>query len=590
MARPERIRLGDLLIQESLLSTAQLGEALVEQKKSGRKLGRICIDRQWVTEVQIAKAVARQLRAPFIDLSTRVLRPEVAALLPETQARRLRALPIEDSAVPGGPLRVAMADPTDINAYDELARLTRREIDLAVVAESQLLAALDRVYRGGDEIAGLARELTNDITSVQDEIGDLLGMGNVTTEDAPVVRLLSMMFEQALRTRASDIHIEPQERNLRIRFRIDGVLHVQTEADAKIAGAVALRLKLMSGLDISEKRLPQDGRFHVKLKTSAVDVRISTLPTQHGESVVMRLLNQSAGLLSLDHLGLPDAVAQALARTLKRPSGMVVVTGPTGSGKTTTLYAALNAINDTERKIITVEDPIEYRLPGLNQVQVMEKIDLSFARVLRAALRQDPDVILIGEMRDQTTAEIGLRAALTGHLVLSTLHTNDALSTPLRLIDMGVPRYMVALSLHLVLAQRLVRTLCGHCAEAHTPDAQEQEFLRLALDGGGFQLDRGDLGQDAAAEPAAPPARWRKPRGCSECNQTGYIGRSGVYEFIEMTQELVEAMNDNDPVRFTQAGRRQMAGQTLRRDALRLAAAGRTSIDEAMRVGSQLDE
>ena len=573
MARPERIRLGDLLIQEVLITSAQLDEALIEQKKSGRKLGRICIDRQWVTEVQIAKAVAHQLRAPFIDLASRNLRPEVTALLPETHARRLRALPIENSAGPGGPLRVAMADPTDINAYDELARLTRREIDLAVVVESQLLATFDRVYRRSDEIAGLARELTNDITSVHDEIGDLLGMGNVTTEDAPVVRLLSSMFEQALRTRASDIHIEPQERKLRIRFRIDGVLHVQTEADAKIAGAVALRLKLMSGLDISEKRLPQDGRFHVKLKTSNVDVRISTLPTQHGESVVMRLLNQSAGLLSLDKLGLPDAVAQALARTLNRPSGMVLVTGPTGSGKTTTLYAALNEINDTERKIITVEDPIEYRLPGLNQVQVMDKIDLSFARVLRATLRQDPDVILIGEMRDQTTAEIGLRAALTGHLVLSTLHTNDALSTPLRLIDMGVPRYMVALSLHLVLAQRLVRTLCSHCAEEHQPDARQHAWLRLVL------------GPDIAAVMAG--THWRRAYGCAECNQTGYKGRAGVYEFLEMTSDLVEAMNDHDPARFTRAGRRQMAGRTLRRDALRLASIGRTSLDEAMRLDTQ---
>ena len=578
MARPERIRLGDLLIQETLITAGQLDEALVEQKKSGRKLGRIFIDRQWVTEVQIAKAVARQLRAPFVDLANRNLRPEVAGLLPEMHARRLRAMPIDDTG--GSALRVAMADPTDINAYDEIARLTRREIDLVVVAESQLLAALDRVYRGGDEIAGLARELTADITTVQDEIGDLLGLGQVTTEDAPVVRLLSSMFEQALRTRASDIHIEPQERNLRIRFRIDGVLHVQTEADAKIASAVALRLKLMSGLDISEKRLPQDGRFHVKLKNSAIDVRISTLPTQHGESVVMRLLNQSAGLLSLDNLGLPEAVAAALARTLKRPNGMVVVTGPTGSGKTTTLYAALNALNDTERKIITVEDPIEYRLPGLNQVQVMEKIDLSFARVLRAALRQDPDVILIGEMRDQTTAEIGLRAALTGHLVLSTLHTNDALSTPLRLIDMGVPRYMVALSLHLVLAQRLVRTLCQHCADAQRPDVHQQTWLQATL----------------ASEPPEQArhliasTRWRGARGCSECNGTGYVGRAGVYEFIEMTQELVDAMNDDDPARFNQTGRRQMAGQTLRRDALRLAAAGRTSLDEAMRVGTQLED
>jgi MSHA biogenesis protein MshE len=574
VARPERIRLGDLLIQEALLTPAQLDEALADQKKTGRKLGRIFVDRQWVSEVQIAKAVARQLRAPFIDLTARTIRPEVAALLPETHARRLRALPIENT--PGAPLRVAMADPTDLNAYDEVARLTRREIDLAVVAESHLLAALDRVYRGSDVMAGLARELTADIASVEDEIGDLLGLSNATTEDAPVVRLLSSMFEQALRARASDIHIEPQERNLRIRFRIDGMLQVQTEADAKIAGAVALRLKLMSGLDISEKRLPQDGRFHVKLRQGSVDVRISTLPTQHGESVVMRLLNQSAGLLQLDGVGLPAEVGAAVRRCLDRPNGMFLVTGPTGSGKTTTLYAALNALNDNERKIITVEDPIEYRLPGLNQVQVLEKIDLSFARVLRAALRQDPDVILVGEMRDQTTAEIGMRAAMTGHLVLSTLHTNDALSTPLRLIDMGVPRYMVALSLHLVLAQRLVRTICPVCSTPHPPEAQHVGWVRQAL------------GAEADAVLAATP--FRRGRGCDSCNHTGYSGRTGVYEFIEMTQELVEAMNADDPVRFTQAGRRQMAGRTLRRDALRLALEGRTTLDEAVRVGTAIDE
>jgi MSHA biogenesis protein MshE len=255
---------------------------------------------------------------------------------------------------------------------------------------------------------------------------------------------------------------------------------------------------------------------------------------------------------------------------------MFVVTGPTGSGKTTTLYAALNALNDTERKIITVEDPIEYRLPGLNQVQVQDKIDLSFQRVLRSALRQDPDVILIGEMRDQITAEIGLRAALTGHLVLSTLHTNDALSTPLRLIDMGVPRYMVALSLHLVLAQRLVRTVCTSCSAPQAPDAHHHEWLRLAL------------GAECDAVLATNP--FRHGSGCEACNNTGYSGRAGVYEFIEMTQELVEAMNDGDPARFTQAGRRQMAGRTLRRDALRLALTGRTTLDEAVRVGTSSDD
>ena len=269
MARPERVRIGDLLVQEALITSVQLQEALTAQKASGRKLGRLFIDRGWVTETQIAKALARQLRAPFVDLSQRSVRPEVAKLLPEAQARRLRALPIDEGAAG---LRVAMADPSDLTAYDEVVRLVRREIEIAVVVESQLLAALDKAYRTGDEIAGLARELTTELAGVEGELGDLLGLSTATAEDAPVVRLLSSVFEEALRARASDIHIEPQERNLRIRFRVDGVLHVQTETDAKISGAVALRLKLMSGLDISEKRLPQDGRFHVKLRTGAVDV------------------------------------------------------------------------------------------------------------------------------------------------------------------------------------------------------------------------------------------------------------------------------------------------------------------------------
>jgi MSHA biogenesis protein MshE len=505
----------------------------------------------------------------YVELDPRKLKPEVAKLLPEVQARRLRALPIEQS--PQG-VRVAMADPTDLAAYDELTRLLKREIELVVTGESALLAAIDRSYHNTEEIAGLAQALTSEISSVQDEFGDLLGLSTTTAEDAPVVRLLYSVFEEALRLRASDIHIEPQEKTLRIRFRIDGVLHVQTEADPKIATAVALRLKLMSGLDISEKRLPQDGRFHVKLRNSNVDVRISTMPTQYGESVVMRLLAQSAGGLSLDYLKAPPAVDQAIRRAIARPSGMVLVTGPTGSGKTTTLYAALNSLNNTERKIITVEDPVEYRMPGLNQVQVMEKIDLTFDRVLRAALRQDPDVVLVGEMRDRVTAEIGMRAALTGHLVLSTLHTNDALSTPLRLIDMGVPRYMVALSLQLVLAQRLVRVICPHCSEPVQAEAHEREWLKLEL---------GD---------AVDGHTFRRGRGCTACNDTGYTGRTGVYEFVEMTQTLVEAMNHGDPGHFTKAARHQMAGNTLRRDAVRLVTEGRTTIDEAMRIATQLDE
>ena len=570
MPRPERVRLGDLLVQQGLITEAQLGLALIAQKQSGRKLGRMIIDNGWVDEVQIAKALAKQLRAPFVDMSKRSVRPEVARLLPETQARRLRALPLEET--PSG-VRVGMADPTDLAAYDEIARLVKREVELAVVAESQLLSAIDRSYHHTEEIAGLAKELGTELASVHEELGDLLGLNSASTEDAPVVRLLYSVFEEALRVRASDIHIEPQERSLRIRYRIDGVLHVQTEADAKIANAVALRLKLMSGLDISEKRLPQDGRFAVKLKSGGVDVRISTMPTQYGESVVMRLLNQAGGLLSVNGLNLPPRVAQALQRAIARPSGMILVTGPTGSGKTTTLYAALNALNSTDRKIITVEDPVEYRLPGLNQVQVLEKIDLSFDRVLRASLRQDPDVILVGEMRDQKTAEIGMRAALTGHLVLSTLHTNDAMSTPIRLLDMGVPRYMVALSLQLVLAQRLVRVICPHCAEPHVPEAHEHAWLT-----------------SLATPDQLASATLRRGRGCSECNQTGPIGRTGVYEFVEMTQELIDALNHGEPATFTQAARRQMGGQTLARDALRLVLEGRSTVEDAMRIGNLVEE
>ncbi len=568
MPAPQKFRLGDLLVQAGLITDAQLQEGLQEQRNSGRKLGRVLIDREWLTEAQIAKAVARQIHAPFVDLVHFPLKPELAQQLPETHARRMRAIVLDET--PAG-LMIGMADPTDIYAYDEIARLLKRNVDIAVVTESHLLTALDRAYRSTKEIEGLARELTSELAGIESDLGDLLGIDSTSNEDAPVVRLLYSVFEQALRMRASDIHIEPQEKILRIRFRIDGVLHVQTEADAKIASAVALRLKLMSGLDISEKRLPQDGRFAVRLKDGNVDVRISTLPSQHGESVVMRLLSQSTGMLDLNKLQMPAGMRNALTAAIAKPAGMILVTGPTGSGKTTTLYAALNALNSTERKIITVEDPVEYRLPGLNQVQVHDKIDMTFERILRSALRQDPDVILVGEMRDRTTAEIGMRAAMTGHLVLSTLHTNDAASTPARLIDMGVPQWMVALSLQLVIAQRLVRTICPMCATHCEPTPQELVWLQNEL---GPQVDTSGVSHGP---------------GCPECNQTGYKGRTGVYEFLQMTLPLVDAMSAQDPTAFSKAAREQMAGNTLRRDAVRLALSGRTTVAEAMGVSAQVD-
>jgi MSHA biogenesis protein MshE len=521
MARPEKIRLGDMLVQQNLVTGEQLKLALEEQKRSGRKLGRVLVESGYVTEEGISTGLARQLGADFVDLKSFKPQPELIKLLPEAQARRQRALVLTERA---GMLVVGMADPTDLTAFDELARILKREIDLAVVTESQLLAMVDRVYHRGEQITGLAKELTAELGDVPIEFGDLLGL-NPGAEDAPVVKLLQTVFEEAMRLRASDIHFEPQEKSLRIRFRIDGVLHIQTEADAKVSSAVALRLKLMSGLDISEKRLPQDGRFNIKVRGNPVDVRISTLPTQYGESVVMRLLNQNTGLLELDRIGMPERVLDRFRHALKRPSGMVLVTGPTGSGKTTTLYAALNELNSPEKKVITVEDPVEYRLGGLNQVQVHEKIDLSFSRVLRTVLRQDPDIVLIGEMRDQETAEIGMRAAMTGHLVLSTLHTNDAVSTPIRLLDMGVPRYMVALSVHMVVAQRLVRVICGNCSVS--PIRQRRMNICGCARNWATRSTATATIRVSGCSPLAPTPATR--------------GGQAVYEFLEMSDPVVEA-------------------------------------------------
>jgi MSHA biogenesis protein MshE len=429
-----------------------------------------------------------------------------------------------------------------------------------VVTESEVTHALDRVYRRTEEISGLAKELQQDLGVDFGALDAALG-----AEDAPVVKLLQSLFQDATQVGASDIHVEPQEDRLRIRFRIDGQLQAQTETDLRVAGAVALRLKLMAGLDISEKRHPQDGRFNVLVRQQPVDVRISTMPTHYGESVVMRLLSRQSGVLGLESLGMPDLILGRFREILHRVSGMVVVTGPTGSGKTTTLYAALSELNTPALKVITVEDPIEYRLAGLNQIQVNDKIDLTFATVLRSALRQDPDVMLIGEMRDTETAQIGMRAAITGHMVLSTLHVREAASAPMRLLDMGVPRYMVATALQAVIAQRLVRLICKSCGEDHSPTPQERRFVEAGWGGSG-------------------EGGYRKGKGCTHCNGSGYRGRSGVYEMLEMTPRLVEAAAKEDVGAFVRIAEEEMAGHRFVHHAAELAANGRTTLHEVMRI------
>ncbi len=567
MPRPEKIRLGEMLVNQKLISQEQLEFALAEQKRTGRKLGRVFVENAFVTEDGISEALARQLGIPFINLKHFNVTAELVRLLPETQARRFRAIILQEK---NGALMLGMADPSDLFAYDELARILKRDVELAVVNEGMLLSTIDRMYRRTEEITDLAKELEQDLGEVAIDFGELGGTPG--QEEAPVVKLLQSVFEDAAQVRASDVHIEPQEGRLQIRFRIDGMLHLQNESDIKIAPALALRLKLMSGLDISEKRLPQDGRFAIRVKNQQLDVRISTMPTQHGESVVMRLLNQSGGMTNLDRLGMPPKMLERFRSIAHRPNGLVLVTGPTGSGKTTTLYATLAELNTMERKIITVEDPVEYRLPGINQVQVNEKIDLSFARVLRSALRQDPDIVLVGEMRDQETAQIGMRAAMTGHLVLSTLHTNDAMSTPIRLLDMGVPRFMVATSLQVVLAQRLVRVICESCVEPYALKPSEREWLKFEL---GDQVDE---------------HKFMQGRGCSHCNGTGFAGRIGVYEMLEVTEAVADAANHHDPAHFLKVAKEQMAGETLRRHAVALAVKGKSTVSEAMRISNQFEE
>ncbi len=558
--KPKKIRIGDLLIEHKVISQDQLTTALADQKKTGRKLGRVLIENGYVTEDQMLDFLARQLNIPCIDLKRYHLKPEVVALIPEVQARRFRALALEDAR---DGLLIGMADPTDIFAYDELARTLRKPFRFAVVREADLLKAMDMMYRRTAEISGLAQELGQELSANDVDIGQLAAEG---VTDAPVVKLLQTLFEDAVQINASDIHIEPDEKELRIRFRLDGIMRVQTTAERRIASALASRLKLMAGLDISEKRLPQDGRFNIRVRDKSIDVRLSTLPSQYGESVVMRLLNQSAGVLDLERLGMPEGILKRFRKMIHSPHGMVLVTGPTGSGKTTSLYGALKELNQPTSKVITVEDPIEYRMSGISQVQVNAKIDFTFARVLRSVLRQDPDIVLVGEMRDQETVEIGLRAAMTGHLVLSTLHTNDAISTVSRLLDMGAAPFLVAASLRGIVAQRLVRRICDSCTE---PTELEPGMRAIVV---------AELGDAAAG------VQFHRGRGCSYCNHTGYQGRIGIYELLEIDDALAAPLHRGDQIAFGIAAKKQAGYQSLRRSAIDLAARGLTTMEQVVRV------
>lgn len=560
----KKIRLGDLLVEQNVISEEQLQTALKEQRNLGRKLGQTLIALGYIDEDRLVNFLAKQLSVPFIDLKRLDIKPEAMNKLPESVARRYRAIVIKEH---DDHLIVGMADPTDLYAYDEIVRHLNSQVAVAIVREKEMLEVFDRAYRRTSEISSLAEELDQELSESDFDLDNLLEV--TSDEDVPVAKLLKSIFEDALQMKASDIHIEPDESVLRIRQRIDGVLHEQEMKEINIAAAVALRLKIMAGLDISEKRIPQDGRFNIRVKDKNVDVRLSTMPIEHGESVVMRLLDQSAGMLELENLGMPDYVLADFRKVIKKPHGLILVTGPTGSGKTTTLYAALRELNKSDRKIITAEDPVEYRLPRINQVQVKPKIHLDFVQILRAALRQDPDVILIGEMRDQETSEIGLRAAMTGHLVLSTLHTNDALHTADRLLDMGAEGYLIAASLQAIVAQRLVRRVCDSCAEPYEIKENERVWLESI-----FSVDASSLNTVKGA-------------GCQRCNLTGYRGRIGVYELLRPDQAMLSALRMKNSIEFAESVRRNKRFRPMRLNAFDYVKSGTTTIEELLRISSQ---
>lgn len=561
----KRLRIGDLLVAHSLITQDELEQALAEQKNTGLKLGRQVVEMGLVEENAFLGLLSQLLDIPFIELRQFHFDRELVQSLPETIARRYRVIVLSEN---DDGVLLGMADPTDIFGLDEIQKNFVKPIKQAIVRESELLDIFDIAYSRADEIADLAEELEEELSE------DTIDIGNIVTDsnedDAPVVRLLQKIFEEALGNRASDIHLEPDETVLRIRQRIDGSLVEQVMNEKRIATALVVRLKLMANLDISEKRLPQDGRFNLRLGKKNVDIRVSTMPVQHGESVVMRILDQSEGVRPLTSVGMPDIYIERFRKVIRRPFGLILVTGPTGSGKTTTLYGALSELNTADKKIITVEDPVEYRLSRVNQVQIHDRIGLTFASVLKATLRQDPDVLLIGEIRDAESAEIALRAAMTGHLVLSTLHTNDAVTSALRLIDMGVDPYLVASSLKAIVAQRLVRKNCETCVQDYElSDTEKVLFNRIK-------------------PKHAVETNFKKGKGCPHCFGSGFRGRVGVFELLEINGPMADALRDNSVRKFHDAAHAHENFRPLGASALELAMEGIISFDEVLRVSAEL--
>ena len=517
--------LGEILVEMAGIPPQRIEEALAAQQgeMAGLRLGEVLVRQKAATEEQVLRALALQLDLPFVDaLDMASVPAELVRLVPINFAKQARVLPLGRDA---DAVRVAVADPLDTGAQESLSQLLGLPVAPEVAAPQAILDAINAAYdRAADSHDRLMEDLgTEDLESVAHELeepADLLD----ADDEAPIIRLVNSLMFRAVKERASDIHINPEERDIGVRYRIDGVLREVIRAPKRFQASIASRIKIMGGLNIAEKRLPQDGRIRIKIAGRDVDIRLSTIPTSHGERIVMRLLDKSAVLLDLAELGFEDWQLKVMDGLIARSHGIVLVTGPTGSGKTTTLYGALAKINSPDLNILTIEDPVEIQLKGVGQVQVNPKIELTFANGLRSFLRQDPDIIMVGEIRDLETAEIAIQASLTGHLVLSTVHTNDAAGAVTRLLDMGVQPFLIASSLVGVLAQRLVRVLCPECKQAYTPTAEE--------------LEQAGITRETLARAGNPSGRLYRPGGCPACQKTGYQGRTGIYELMLVDDDL----------------------------------------------------
>jgi len=575
--------LGEMLVAGGLIKEEQLKRALDEQKKRGGKIGEVLVGLGYISEHNIATFLGRQLHIPYVEIEKELVDVDIVKMIPADIARRVAAIPLYKDREA---LVVAMADPLNIFGLDDIQKATGREIRQVVATRTDIQKAIDRYFGMSQSIEAATMDFTGVKSSA---VAEPMEMPGATAEDAPVVKLVSMMIAQAIMDRASDIHIDPEGNNIKIRYRIDGVLSEVRALPREMHAPIVSRIKIMANMDIAEKRVPQDGRFQARIKHSdsgpvvtavfrernalrmtgdvTVDIRVSTLPVIQGETVVMRILDRSHVIMNLEGLHFTADMFDRYRKLITRPYGMILVTGPTGSGKTTTLYASINTIDRKANNLVTIEDPVEYQIMGVNQVQVNPKAGVTFASGLRSILRQDPDIIMVGEIRDRETAEIAIHAALTGHLVFATLHTNDAAGAATRLMDMGIEPFLIASSTIGILAQRLARQVCDRCKKPYQAGPELLKSLGIAA--GDVTLYRGE--------------------GCPACKNTGYHGRVGIYELMEINDDIRELIVAKASSSAIKASAAQKGSKTLRQEGLIRAASGITSVEEVLRVTQEAE-